>query len=165
MIDNLDDREIKFSIGAHSALRSPIVAGENFSDCYLDFHGEEHCENIKTDAALLFLHDHEKDLDSDKMNLSYDIFKDGVHVFDNLKTGSIALRSTKSKKAITLSAPGYPYMEIWLPEKDGAPFVCVEPWYGHADYADFDGDFKYKEGVIALEKSKSFKTGYTLTIK
>lgn len=105
MIDNLDDREIKFSIGAHSALRSPIVAGEIFSDCYLDFHGEEHCENIKTDAALLFLHDHEKDLDSDKMNLSYDIFKDGVHVFDNLKIGSITLRSTKSKKAITLSAP------------------------------------------------------------
>ena len=110
MIDNLDDREINFSIGAHSSLRSPIVAGENFSDCYLDFHGEEHSENIKTDADLLFLHDHEKDLDSDKMNLSYDIFKDGVHVFDNLKTGSITLRSAKSKKAITLSAPSYPYM-------------------------------------------------------
>lgn len=36
--------------------------------------------------------------------------------------------------------------------KGGAPFVCVEPWYGHADYADFDGNFKDKEGVIALEK-------------
>ncbi len=164
-VDNLDDREINFSIGAHPALRCPIVAGENFSDCYLDFHGEEHCENMKTDADVLFLHEREKDLDSDKMNLSYDIFKDGVHVFDNLKTGSITLRSTKSKKAITLSAPSYPYMGIWSPEKGGAPFVCVEPWYGHADYADFDGDFKDKEGVIALEKGKSFKTGYTLTIE
>ena len=56
-------------------------------------------------------------------------------------------------------------MGIWSPEKGGAPFVCVEPWYGHADYADFDGDLKYKEGVIALEKGKSFKTGYTLTIE
>lgn len=164
-VDNLDDREIIFSIGAHPALRCPIVEGENFSDCYLDFHGEEHCENMKTDADVLFLYEREKDLDSDKMNLSYDIFKDGVHVFDNLKTGSITLRSTKSKKAITLSAPSYPYMGIWSPEKGGAPFVCVEPWYGHADYADFDGDFKDKEGVIALEKGKSFKTGYTLTIE
>lgn len=164
-VDNLDDREIIFSIGVHPALRCPIVEGENFSDCYLDFHGEEHCENMKTDADVLFLYEREKDLDSDKMNLSYDIFKDGVHVFDNLKTGSITLRSTKSKKAITLSAPSYPYMGIWSPEKGGAPFVCVEPWYGHADYADFDGDFKDKEGVIALEKGKSFKTGYTLTIE
>lgn len=164
-VDNLDDREINFSIGAHPALRCPIVAGECFSDCYLDFHGEEHCENMKTDADVLFLHEREKALDSDKMNLSYDIFKDGVHVFDNLKTGSITLRSTKSKKAITLSAPSYPYMGIWSPEKGGAPFVCVEPWYGHADYADFDGEFKDKEGVIALEKGKSFKTGYTLTIE
>ena len=40
------------------------------------------------------------------MYLSYDIFKDGVHVFYNLKTVSITLRSTKSKKAITLSAWG-----------------------------------------------------------
>ena len=164
-VDNLDDREIIFSIGAHPALRCPIVEGESFSDCYLDFHGEEHCENMKTDADVLFLYEREKDLDSDKMNLSYDIFKEGVHVFDNLKTGSITLRSTKSKKAITLSAPSYPYMGIWSPEKGGAPFVCVEPWYGHADYADFDGDFKDKEGVIALEKGKSFKTGYTLTIE
>ena len=164
-VDNLDDREIIFSIGAHPALRCPIVEGESFSDCYLDFHGEEHCANMKTDADVLFLYEREKDLDSDKMNLSYDIFKDGVHVFDNLKTGSITLRSTKSKKAITLSAPSYPYMGIWSPEKGGAPFVCVEPWYGHADYADFDGDFKDKEGVIALEKGKSFKTGYTLTIE
>lgn len=164
-VDNLDDREINFSIGAHPALRCPIVEGERFSDCYLDFHGEEHCENMKTDADVLFLYEHEKDLDSDKMNLSYDIFKDGVHVFDNLKTGNITLRSTKSKKAITLSAPSYPYMGIWSPEKGGAPFVCVEPWYGHADYADFDGEFKDKEGVIALEKGKSFKTGYTLTIE
>ena len=164
-VDNLDDREIIFSIGAHPALRCPIVEGESFSDRYLDFHGEEHCENMKTDADVLFLYEREKDLDSDKMNLSYDIFKDGVHVFDNLKTGSITLRSTKSKKAITLSAPSYPYMGIWSPEKGGAPFVCVEPWYGHADYADFDGDFKDKEGIIALEKGKSFKTGYTLTIE
>ncbi len=164
-VDNLDDREINFSIGAHPALRCPIVAGESFSDCYLDFHGEEHFENLKTDADVLFLHEREKDLDSDKMNLSYDIFKDGVHVFDNLKTGSITLRSTKSKKAITLSSPSYPYMGIWSPEKGGAPFVCVEPWYGHADYADFDGELKDKEGVIALEKGKSFKTGYTLTIE
>lgn len=116
-VDNLDDREIIFSIGAHPALRCPIVEGESFSDYYLDFHGEEHCENMKTDADVLFLYEREKDLDSDKMNLSYDIFKDGVHVFDNLKTGSITLRSTKSKKAITLSAPSYPYMGNRSPEK------------------------------------------------
>lgn len=72
---------------------------------------------MKTDADVLFLYEREKDLDSDKMNLSYDIFKDGVHVFDNLKTGSITLRSTKSKKAITLSAPSYPYMGNRSPEK------------------------------------------------
>ena len=92
------------------------------------------------------------------------MFKDGVHVFDNLKTGTITLRSKKSPKAISLSAPSYPYMGIWSPEKCGAPFVCVEPWYGHADYADFNGEFKDREGVVKVLKGKNFKTGYTFTI-
>ena len=48
--------------------------------------------------------------------------------------------------------------------KCGAPFVCVEPWYGHADYADFNGEFKDREGVVKVLKGKNFKTGYTFTI-
>lgn len=73
IVDNLDEGKIYFSIGAHPAIRCPIVEGENFSDCYLDFHGIEHCENMMTDGDVLFLHEREKDLDSDKMNLSYEI--------------------------------------------------------------------------------------------
>ncbi len=164
-VHNLDDKPIFFSIGAHPALRCPIVPGEQFSDCYLDFHGHETCDSMETDAEVLFLHSKFKDLDSDRMELSYDLFKNGVHVFDDLKTGVITLRSKKSAKAISLAAPAYPWMGIWSPEKGGAPFVCVEPWYGHADYADFVGEFPEKEGVIRLETGKTFKTGYTLTVE
>ena len=161
---NLDDKDIYFSIGGHPALKCPIVKGESFDDYYLDFHTDEHCENMQTDSEVLFLHTRNKDLDGQTKKLNYEMFKDGVHVFDNLKTGTITLRSKKSPKAFSLSAPSYPYMGIWSPEKCGAPFVCVEPWYGHADYADFNGEFKDREGVVKVLKGKNFKTGYTFTI-
>ena len=67
-------------------------------------------------------------------------------VFDDLRSDSITIRSRKSEKSLTVKANGFPYWGIWAPEKGGAPFICIEPWYGHADYADFVGEFAEKEG-------------------
>ena len=54
-------------------------------------------------------------------------------------------------------------MGIWAP-KDGAPFVCIEPWFGHADYEDFNGEFSEKEGIQSLEVNKEFNCSYTIII-
>lgn len=46
----------------------------------------------------------------------------------------------------------------------GAPFICIELWFGHADYYDFSGEFKDKEGILSLGVEKEFNCKYTIYI-
>lgn len=41
-----------------------------------------------------------------------------------------------------------PMLGIWT--KPGARFVCIEPWWGHADPAGFAGDIRDKPGIMLL---------------
>ena len=52
---------------------------------------------------------------------------------------------------------------IWAPDKD-ASFVCLEPWMGHADYENFNGEIKDKEGVIMLKSNEQFNISYYIEI-
>lgn len=164
-VGNLDEsKPLYFSIGAHPALRCPIVPGEQFSDCYLDFGKPQSSGCYEITPEVLFLHGKRPDLKGVTMPFSYELFKNGVHVFDDLSSDSFTIRSQKSGKSITLTAPGFPFLGIWTPEKGGAPFICIEPWYGHADYADFSGEFKDREGVIKIEPAEVFEASYTLSL-
>ena len=53
-------------------------------------------------------------------------------------------------------------LAIWT--KPNAPFVCLEPWYGHADLYNSDYDFYKKKNLIILPPQKSFTTHYDITI-
>lgn len=164
-VKNLDDKPIYFSIGAHPALKCPIVDGENFEDCYLKFNVAEKSARLPLTAAGSLSRDRVPTINGDTLNLNYDIFKGDALVFDDLKSDEIAICSKKSSKKITLQAKGFPFMGIWTPSQGGAPFLCIEPWHGHADFADFDGDITQKDGIIKLEVAQSFGTNYTFIIE
>ncbi len=55
-------------------------------------------------------------------------------------------------------------MGLWT-KITGAPFVCIEPWCGHADFEDFTGELKDKAGIESLEEGKEFNVSYTVTVK
>ena len=39
-------------------------------------------------------------------------------------------------------------------------FICIEPWFGHADYEDF----KDKEGTVSLLVGEEFNYSYKIYI-
>ena len=159
-----DATEMVFSIGAHPAFRCPIVLGETLEDCYLQFNRKEDAKNMKLAPGVFFAHEREASFTGDKLLLSDAFFAGGVRAYDDLKSDAVTIRSTKSEKTLTISAPGFPYWGFWMPEKGGAPFLCLEPWYGHADYADFDGEFAEKAGTQKLAPGKTFHAEYTITV-
>jgi len=97
------------------------------------------------------------------MPLTKDLFKDDALVFDDLKSDKITIKSKNHKKSVSVEFKGFPYLGIWAP-KSGAPFLCIEPWFGHADYEDFTGEFKEKEGSISLTIGQEFKYSYKISI-
>ena len=164
LVKNLDDKPIYFSIGAHPALKCPIVDGENFDDCYLQFNKEENSSRILLLPSGPLSRDRVPTLSGKTLDLNYELFKGDALVFDDLKSDEISICSKKSSKKITVQAKGFPYWGIWTPDKGGAPFLCIEPWHGHADFADFSGDLTSKDGINKIEVGQSFGTNYTFII-
>ena len=164
LVKNLDDKPIYFSIGAHPALKCPIVDDENFDDCYLQFNREENSSRILLLPSGPLSRDRVPTLSGKTLDLNYELFKGDALVFDDLKSDEISICSKKSSKKITVQAKGFPYWGIWTPDKGGAPFLCIEPWHGHADFADFNGDLTSKDGINKIEVGQSFGTNYTFII-
>ena len=55
---------------------------------------------------------------------------------------------------------GFPYLAIWTHEKK-SDFICIEPWYGHADFEPGHDDFYTREGTMCLEPGETFETEYS----
>jgi len=161
---NLDDKEIFFSIGAHPAFLCPIEKNEKLEDYYLKFNKKETSSTIEITKDTYLSHN-KKDIlsNTDILPLSKEIFKNGVLIFDDLKSDKITIKSKNHKKSLSVESKEFPYMGIWAPEA-GAPFLCIEPWFGHADYEDFTGDFKDKEGSVSLLVGEEFNYSYKIYI-
>ena len=163
-VKNVDDKTLYFSIGAHPALRCPIAEGEKFEDCYLKFNVEEDASRILLLPSGPSSHEKVPTLKGKEFDLNYEIFKGDALVFDDLKSDEITICSRKSDKHITLMAKGFPFWGIWTPDKGGAPFLCIEPWHGHADFEDFSGDISEKDGIRSLAAGKTFDAGYAFIV-
>ena len=53
---------------------------------------------------------------------------------------------------------------IWSPVKKNAPFVCIEPWYGRSDRADFDQKLENREHGNVLAPGGEFEAEYLITV-
>jgi galactose mutarotase-like enzyme len=163
-IVNKDDKTIWFSIGAHPGFNCPLNGTENFSDYYIEFEKNETLErHLLTDG--LFDGRKEVVLNNERiLNLSEDIFLKDALVFKNLASSSLKLKSRKSDYEFTFEFKGFPFLGIWS-KKEGAPFICIEPWFGIADKNNFEGELKDKAGILSLEKGKIFDCGFWIEIK
>jgi galactose mutarotase-like enzyme len=157
-------REIMwFSIGEHPGFNCPLFEGESMEDYSLMFNQEEVIDrrflenSLLTEKKELFL-DHEKTIP-----LSNRLFKRGAVILENLKSSDLSLVSRNHLRKVTVAFDGYPFLGLWSP-RAGAPFVCIEPWYGEASPEDSDGDITKKPGILSLEAGQEFRCGYKIVI-
>lgn len=166
-VKNLDNDTIYFSIGAHPAYMCPILENENLIDYYFEFNEKEDATIMLLNTSNGLFNGERKEFlnNENKIPLSKELFSDDALVFESykLKSNIINLKSKNHNKFIEFNFTNFPYLGLWAPEK-GAPFVCIEPWFGHADYENFNGDFKDKEGVLSLSVNKEFSCTYSVTI-
>ncbi|WP_370772482.1 aldose 1-epimerase family protein [Clostridium sp.] len=165
IVENTDNKMIYFSIGAHPAFMCPIMPGEIIDDYYFEFNEKENCDIMPINKDGYIKRERKQYLvDNNIIPLSFDLFKGDALVFDSLKSNKIRLKSVNHDKVLTMDFTGFPYMGLWT-KSTGAPFVCIEPWYGHADFEDFTGELKDKDGIQKLDIGEKFNSSYTVTIK
>ncbi|SHK59946.1 Galactose mutarotase [Clostridium cavendishii DSM 21758] len=161
---NIDDKEIYFSIGAHPAFMCPILENENFEDYYFEFEKKETKSIMELSPLGYFTHNEIPYLNNENIiPLTSEVFKNDALVFYDLNSRIINLKSKNHNKYVEFNFKNFPHLGLWS-KPTGAPFVCIEPWFGHADFVDFNADFKEKAGIIKLNINKSFKCDYNVTI-
>ncbi|MCT4584546.1 MAG: aldose 1-epimerase family protein [Peptostreptococcaceae bacterium] len=165
-VNNLDDKKIYFSIGAHPGFNCPLLEGEKFEDYYLEFDKKENLKRKMVDNKLgLYTGEYKEFMEDEKIiNLNRELFIDDAIVFKDFDSNKIALKNNKNQKIISMNFEDFKYLGIWT-KTDDAPFICIEPWYGCADQVDFAGEFKDKEGIIMLDKKEVFECKYDIIIE
>lgn len=145
---NLNDQVMPFSIGAH-----PAFNWDKSQEARFDFNEVEVKSYLVTSKGIT---------DGPKVSLkpieiTEDLFRNDALVYEGLystvfNNGSIG---------IEMNFEGFPYVGLWsMPS--GAPFVCIEPWYGFGDKFDHNGNLLDKEGIVLLESKDTFKASYTI---
>ncbi len=86
---------------------------------------------------------------------------------------ALIMEGAQVYKTILMDKDKKPYLSVksaaevlafWSPVGKNAPFVCIEPWLGRTDKADFNGDFKDREYVYRVGAGKSMVFTYEVTI-
>lgn len=162
-VTNTDNKPILFSIGSHPAFKIPFGKGL-LDDYYIEFGNEESARARLPENGLQsdqWVNPFEK---RRLIRLHKTLFNRGAFIFKDLASRSISIKSARTDQQICVGTGGAPYLGIWS-KPNGAPFVCIEPWFGVADSIGSDGNFSRKEGIITLPIGSVWKGAYSIQIR
>ena len=157
------DQPLLFSIGAHPAVRCPLLPGEVFEDYYFEFDHPVALKRHLLAGGLLTGQTAPVPTTGRELPLSYELFADDALVFKHYDFTRITLRSRKSARFVRFRFDGFPYLGLWT-KGPGANFVCVEPWHGVASPAAPPGELADKEGILTLAPGQVFSAEYSMEI-
>lgn len=168
-VENPGPGPLSFCIGAHTAFRCPLEAGEEFSDYRLVFDGRETADTLLlTPAGTLLPGQTERLLtDSDTLALDYALFRrlDTV-IFSGLRSTGVSLRSGRTGRGVRVEFGGFPLVAFWTRADTRAPFLCIEPWHGCAAAQDEGPDFDFcqKPHCVTLAPGEEKRLAYRVSL-
>ena len=102
-------------------------------------------------------------IEYDESGLWADVFNNDAIVIKDFKSENISIKSLNHQKSIVFHMQGFDHVGLWTAKHVGG-LLAIEPWIGHADYVDFDGEFKEKESCVALDTDKEFNVQFAVEI-
>ncbi len=163
---NLSNGELPFSLGGHPGFNAPFIEGESIEDYFVEFSPSGNYVTARFtsdgyDAGYEFPFDME---DGKIFRINDNIFTYNDSAFVPNPPLSMTLKSTKNSRYVKVSAEGMTYMGLWKAVKEGANFICIEPWLGFPAKRGKVADFATKAHLIHLGQGKTFNTGYQIEI-
>lgn len=148
-----------FSVGGHPAFAVPLVEGTRYEDYTLTFNRPETAGRRVLEGGLLqgespFLKE------QSVLPLTHELFADDAIVLHGLRSETVTLGSEKTSHGLRFRILGWPDLGIWAAPL--APFVCIEPWQGHADPVDSNQQIVYKQGMVALEPGATWARSWSV---
>lgn len=163
-VENTNEQPMYFSIGGHPAFNCPLLPGEDQTDCFLVFDTQKPLVSQILNARGE-VSGREKVLETTdgRLRIPATLFDEDALILEGNQTRQIALAGKDGQVYLTVSFDA-PLVGIWSPAKKGAPFVCIEPWYGRSDRADFSQKLEEREYSNRLEAGGEFEKSYHIAI-
>lgn len=158
-VKNNSETEMPFCIGAHPAF---ACEGE-FSGYRLEFRKLENAAvpNYNLETGLHEENNRRELLkDNNVLPLNHEMFHTDVCYFDKLLSRSVTLLD-KENKGVRVDFPDFTSLGVW--QAKDAPFLCIEPWCGSADFDDCTGVFAEKRGIVILGAGEEKAFTYSMT--
>lgn len=162
-VTNPAEKTMYFSIGGHPAFRIPEW-GEGNVTSYMKFQGRDKLlsRGIQNGLAVEELKEIPL-LEGGLLPVTEEVFLEDALVIENRQTGQMQLLDGEKNPFVTVTFDA-PLFGVWTPSGMQAPFLCIEPWYGRCDKADFDGEISEREWGNELAAGEVFEAYYTIRI-
>jgi len=153
---NKNDKEMYFSLGAHPGFNCKI--GDR-----LVFDTKECLSTEKIDLVnSLRLPETYPVLNNETdIIITQDIFNEDALILHGIKSENITLIHNDNKHTVKFNLGKAPYLGIWA--KPGAPYVCIEPWFGVNDSFTKKNDFSEKDAINKLDSEDIFNFTWKAT--
>ncbi|MBD5549979.1 MAG: aldose 1-epimerase family protein [Lachnospiraceae bacterium] len=168
-VANKGEKKMYFSIGGHPGFNCPIDGKGKQSDYMLRFMKdgrpmEEIISEVIGEGGFVTGEKLEFGLEDGYLPITPELFDTDTIVLEDGQADTISLYDPDGKEYVRMSFP-MPIVAIWTAIQKNAPFICIEPWCGRCDDADFAGELPQKAWENELEPGKVFETAYTIIVK
>lgn len=163
-VENTDKQTIFFQIGGHPAFLVPGAKKGEPLKGRLRFDNATPERLYGNVGGCLAKGYHKVETENGVWPFTEETFADDAVIFDRSQLRHIELLGDDDKPVVTLNIKT-PAVGIWSPTGKHAPFVCIEPWYGIHDWAEYNGEFKDKYLMNKLLPGASFMSEYTISIR
>lgn len=138
--------EMYFSIGAHPGFNCKV--GD-----VIEFEYPETVATERIDGDSLIIDKKFPLLENSReIEISEEIFKPDALILSGMKSEKLRI---KGENEVEFTFGKCPFLGIWA--KPGAPYVCIEPWYGVNDGRDVKNDISEKRGIQKLGEGETFE--------
>lgn len=145
-VKNDGDTTMLYSFGAHPAFNCEV--GD-----YLEFSDDDELYTEKIDSESILKDEiYPVFTDGNKLEITETLFDEDALILSNLKSEFVTLKSNNHSRTVKFMLNS-PVLGIWA--KSGAPYVCIEPWWGINDNYDKKADFSEKRGIMELAPNDS----------
>lgn len=162
-VENPSEEELPFAIGGHPAFYCPVTSGVKQSDCYIQFDvaGPLKCSTI--DGYLVGDRVDTYALEDGMLRIDEHLFDNDALIIEKQNIKKVSLCDPKKQVFLTIELDA-PLFGIWRPADPGAPFVCIEPWYGRSDRIGYAGELRDREYENVLAAGENWDAGYTILV-
>lgn len=162
-VKNPAQETMYFAIGGHPAFLCPIDPDRKQTEYQLLFDAGNQVKASCIENGLVNGESSIYALRDGSLPVTEHLFDGDALVIENHQAHSVALAGPDGKAYLTVDFEA-PLFGVWSPPGKGAPFICIEPWYGRCDRIDFDGELKEREWEQELMAGAEFAAAYRITI-